>query len=209
MTTIGSASITPEPPVLPGSEDEVPPSSKDAKKNLPLIWIPITLCVGLLLAALYVGIRILTVKSRTSAATVHAQPPATPTPRLETPATASPTVAPEEQVSERAAASIAKGNTPVAGPLAKSKNARSAYDWPIWISPERGEKYIQVGAINSQLAPKYVAQLRSEKWDPHVAPGPSPNIVRVLLGPFTDHDSIVRAKERLRESQIDSFVRAY
>src|SRR5207247_1964855 len=101
--------------------------------------------------------------------TVHAQPPPTPTPRLETPAPVSPTMAPEEQVSGVAAASIAKGNTPVAGPLAKSKNARSGYDWPRWISPERGEKYIQVGAINSQLAPKYVAQLRIEKWDPRVA----------------------------------------
>ena len=209
MTTIGLASINPEPPVLPGSEDEVPPSSKDAKKHLPLIWIPVTLCVGLLLAALYVGSRILTVKSRTSAATVHAQTPPTPTPRLETPAPVSPTMAPEEQVSEVAAASIAKGNTPVAGPLAKSKNARSGYDWPRWISPERGEKYIQVGAINSQAVPKFLARLRSEKLEPHVAPGPSSNILRVLLGPFPDHDSIVRAKEQLHAAQIDSFVRAY
>ena len=208
MTTIGLASHNLEPPVLPGAEDEVPPSSQHAKKHLPLVWIPVTICLGLLLAVLYVGSRIRTAKSSVSAATVQAQP-ATPVLRVETPAPATPAVAPQGQVSNVAATSLAKGNAPVAKPLAESKDARAAVDWPIWISPERGEKYIQVGAINSQLVPKYVAQLRSEQWDPHVVPGPSPNIVRVVLGPFSDHDSIVRAKERLRASQIDSFVRAY
>lgn len=208
MTTIGLASIKPEPPVLPRSEDEVPPSSKDAKKHLPPVWIPVTICLGLLLAVIYVGGRIRTAKSSVTSATVHAQP-ATPLPRVETPPPATPAVVPRAQVSNVAATSLAKGNASVAKPLAASKDARPAVDWPIWISPERGEKYIQVGAINSQLVPKYVAQLRSEQWDPHVVPGPSPNIVRVVLGPFSDRDSIVRAKERLRASQIDSFVRAY
>ena len=212
MITIGLASsLNTEPPVLPGLQDEAPPSN-DRKKQLPLVWIPVTLCLGLLLAAGYVGSRILTARAMTPAATVHSPP--SPAARAETPVPSPPPAsAQEKQVRAEppkpAVAGRSEANASVAEPLPEPKNTGDVDDWPIWVSPVRGEKYIQVGAINSQAVPKFLARLRSEKLEPHLAPGPSSNILRVLLGPFPDHDSIARAKEQLHAAQIDSFVRTY
>ena len=56
---------------------------------------------------------------------------------------------------------------------------------------------------------RYVDELRRNKFEPRVAPGPAPELLRVLVGPFPDRDSLTKAKADLDAAKIDCFVRAY
>src|SRR5580698_4938021 len=70
------------PPAL-----ETAPSSEEHKKRIPLIWIPATLSIGLLIAAIYLGGRI-----------VSAHPHGTPAAALQLAKAAAPAPAPAEPV---------------------------------------------------------------------------------------------------------------
>ena len=77
------------------------------------------------------------------------------------------------------------------------------------ITPHRGELYIQVGALNAEATRRLLARLRGEKLDPHVAPGPRPELLRVLIGPFDDRDALNERKAQLEAEGVDTFVRQY
>ena len=77
------------------------------------------------------------------------------------------------------------------------------------ITPKAGERYIQVGALDLEATRRYLGKLRQSKLEPHVAPGPKPELLRVLIGPFADHDSLVATKNDLESAGIDNFVRKY
>jgi cell division septation protein DedD len=154
---------------------------------MPLVWIPATLCVGLLIAAVYLGGRIVTahshptkpVQTKVAAAPVApAIPAAIPSPAVQTPPKAEePKLVADEQV-----------------PM---------------IDPQAGERYIQVAALSLEATRRYVGQLRDAKLAPHVAPGPKPELLRILIGPFADQDALTQKKRELELAGIDTFVRKY
>jgi cell division protein FtsN len=45
--------------------------------------------------------------------------------------------------------------------------------------------------------------------EPQVAPGPRPEIMRVLIGPFDNLDTLKQKKAQLQTEGFDTFVRAY
>ena len=79
------------------------------------------------------------------------------------------------------------------------------------ITPKAGERYIQVGALDLEMTAtrRFVARLRNEKLEPHVAPGPKPELMRVLIGPFDNPDALSAKQAQLQAEGIDTFVRQY
>ena len=170
---------------------------EEHKKRIPLIWIPLVICLGLLVAAGYLGGRIY-------ASRAHENPPAATGSIAKVPAAADP--GPEPTVSQSAATQPAASNpteiTPVA-PLVDKPAATSdgapiltvrTHDDPAFappddlsiIHPNAGERYVQISALNTAAAHRYVDQLRHGPLEPHLAQGPTPTILRVLIGPFGD-----------------------
>jgi cell division septation protein DedD len=167
------------------------------KKPMPLVWIPATICVGLLIAAVYLGGRILTAHSHAPAA-VQTEPAAPVLAKSQPKMQAPPE--PESEAQPKAEAAPQ--------PKAEAPALVSDQQMPM-IAPQAGQRYIQVAALNLEAAQRYVGRLRQAKLEPHVAPGPRPELVRVLIGPFADQDSLTRAKSELDSARIDHFVRKY
>jgi cell division septation protein DedD len=206
---------------------EVVASNEEHKKRIPMVWIPATLSVGLLIAAVYLGGRIVTGHPHVKPVAAEVQPvpmqiaplqpvaeqaPVVPasvqtTAPIETTSTETP-AAPIETLSAAPPEELTR--IPVAGfvgPLLPVIPA-SLEDVPM-INPQPGERYIQVGALNLQATRRFIQHLRSEKLEPHVAFGPTPELMRVLIGPFPDLDSMNARKSQLESEGIDTFVRQY
>ena len=77
------------------------------------------------------------------------------------------------------------------------------------IEPQAGERYIQVGALNLEATRRLVQRLHENKLEPHVAPGPKPELLRILIGPFDDRDTLKEKKAQLESEGVDTFVRQY
>jgi cell division septation protein DedD len=201
-----------------GGDSAAPPaletatSSEEHKKRIPLIWIPATLSIGLLIAAIYLGGRI-----------VSAHPHGTPAAALKVVQTAAPTPAPAEPVAsallaKQPAKEPANQPPPIQEPSPAPAPVSSAQVTPVTpndeipiITPKAGERYIQVGALDLGMTAtrRFVDRLRNEKLEPHVAPGPKPELMRVLIGPFDNPDALSARQAQLQAEGIDTFVRQY
>jgi cell division septation protein DedD len=197
--------ITIRPSTIPDDATSSPandaPDLEEHKKRIPLVWIPATLGVGLLIAALYLRGRIVLTHPPAKpavvqqAAPVPAPPRPAPAPPVDIPVatTTKPEPPPPEQE--------------FVGPQLPSIDT-GKYGIPT-ITPRRGDLYIQVGALNPDATRRLLARLRSEKLDPHVAPGPRPELLRVLIGPFDNRDALNERKAQLEAEGVDTFVRQY
>lgn len=198
--------ITVQPADTPQEESaSLATPSETAKARMPMVWIPATLCVGLLIAAIYLGGRIVTANRHASAASrtpavVQAVVQPKPTPVAIAPAPAAPVPAVEVKTEPKPEAAP-KTAKPDAAPL-------DLAEVPM-ITPKAGERYIQVGALDLEATRRYLGKLRQSKLEPHVAPGPKPELLRVLIGPFADHDSLIATKNDLESAGIENFVRQY
>jgi cell division septation protein DedD len=178
------------------------------KKRIPLVWIPATLTIGLLIAAVYLGGRI-----------VAAHRPAKAVARVTNnvrrtapsqPAVAQPVAAPSVVPPAVVAPALEPEIKPEPSVKAASPAATVATDNAVpTITPHDGERYIQLGAFNVEATRRFVQHLRSEKLEPRVAPGPRPEIMRVLIGPFDNLDALKQRKAQLQTEGFDTFVRAY
>jgi hypothetical protein len=201
-----------EPPASATPEKTAAGRNDDDKKPIPLIWIPLVLCLGLLVAAGYLGGRI-----------VAARPHGTPA--------VSQTLA----VAKTPAAQDRVPQSPAAKDLAEITAVAPAVDYPAaadssqqiltvqthddpalappddlsLIHPQPGERYVQISALNTAAAHRYVDQLRHGPLEPHLAQGPSPTILRVLIGPFSSRTSLLDTMMDLKTAGIDCFIREY
>jgi cell division septation protein DedD len=231
MITIRPSTVTDSPPVPP----EVAPTTEEHEHRIPLVWIPATLSAGLLIAAIYLGVRIFTAHSHAAPSTrsanvvparpTLAQPPSQPNvaPHAAVAPTAAPIANQPEVKSEvepadgsqskalAQAEAITEPPKPAFKPVGPQQPTMSldAQDAVPMITPRAGERYIQVGALNPEATRRFVQRLRNEKMEPHVAPGPKPELMRVLIGPFNDRDAITEQKTQLQSHGIDNFVRKY
>ena len=184
-TTIGLSAAA-EHPLTPDAERE----NVNWKQRIASVWIPSVLGLGLLMAFAYVGVRIVAGKSHTE------RPIAKET--KENPAMALP-AAP--------ASAPAVPNPPKASskpsPTAISTNSFTL------ITPQHGERYLQVAAVTPHMVLTYVDTLREANLQAVVAPGPAPELMRILVGPFKDHDSMDHAKALLEATGKHPFVRDY
>jgi len=216
MITVGSSSST-----APAA-DAVP---EEAKRRVPLITIPITLAVGLLVAAGYVGSRILAAKPQATAVAV-ASNPAGSTP--ETPTVSPPVVSLQtgaaQPAQETTVATPAEPAPPAAIPARKeapriassrveaksdSDQVPAQGDNVDLIAPQPGQRYLQIAAISSRMVPKFLSDLSRYNVQASMAPGPREGVVRVVIGPFSDREVLARAKAQIQIKWPDCFVRLY
>jgi cell division septation protein DedD len=189
MTTIKPSSDTD----IASTPPEAEAKTEEHKKRIPLVWIPATLGVGLLIAAVYLGGRI--VKAHPQAPEpVHLAPPVIPAVKpLVQPSAPEPAPPPPTPTVVRPE------------PL----TVVTPDDGIPMISPQAGEMYIQVGALDEEATRRFVQRLRDEKLEPHVATGPTPELMRVLIGPFNNRDALNERKAQLESEGIATFVRQY
>lgn len=80
---------------------------------------------------------------------------------------------------------------------------------PLFADPEVGKTYLQIGAVSKGMAVILVEGLRSHGFRSFVAPGPSVNVFRVLIGPFKDQQAYAQAKSTIDSIELGSFARKY
>lgn len=181
------------------------PDLEEHKKRIPLVWIPVTLGVGLLIAALYLRGRMAAVIPHANPAPAHVsatiappQPPV-PQPQVQSPSTpqalTTPPLAPQKPAQK------------LVGPELPA--AMAEQDGIPMITPQAGERYIQVGALNAEATRRMVRRLRENGLQPHVAPGPKPELLRVLIGPFDDLVKMFEEQKQLQTAGVDTFLRKY
>lgn len=204
-----------ETPAAMFSESQPPRSLASVldqrKKGVPLIWIPVLICLGLLIAAGYLGRRIFSSRNAHSATAFQATRPIKRAKVVEAPIDQAPVEqAPLEQTSAQIEAVTPAAGRPLKAPDAQSSPAQTpALEDLTLITPEPGERYLQISALNTEAGRRYVAQLRRGPLEPHLAPGPRPGIVRVLIGPFHDGATLAATRTDLLAAGIDCFVREY
>jgi cell division septation protein DedD len=204
--------------IKPSTDDDnprLPPegSAEELKKRIPMVWIPATLVVGLLIAAIYLGGRIAKARPNVKPEVVQLakQAPVAPAvsaaPASVEPVAGSEPAPPTEPA--KTSSTIESPATPTKSASAEPLTVVTADDGIPMITPQTGQRYIQVGALNHEATRRFVQHLRSEKLDPHVAEGPTPDLMRVLIGPFDDRDALNERKAQLETEGIDTFVREY
>ncbi|HEX5227168.1 MAG TPA: SPOR domain-containing protein [Bryobacteraceae bacterium] len=176
------------------------------KKRIPLASIPTTISIGLLIAMMYLGARIFTAHRTPKPAAVISSTPVSiqPPVPIAAPAIAAPSAIAPPVIAPKA---IVKAEPSKEVAVAPSE----ASDEVPTITPQPGQRFIQVGALDldAKDTHKFVQRLRGKNFDPHVAPGPSPVLSRVLIGPFDNLDALNEKKAQLETEGIVTFVRKY
>lgn len=155
----------------------------------PAIWIAATLIFGLVIAGLYLGGRIVTARSAPNI-------PPPPAPHISPPVIVQNSKVPQIEPQQ-------------GSPSEGAVRARQFVTEHLVIEPQRGKQYIQVGAVNVDIARGFIQHLRDENLQPHIAPGPMPGIKRLLIGPFENRDALNSTKAQLESEGIATFVRQY
>ncbi len=173
-------SETPQPP------GEMLPVAEVRKNRIASLWIPAILALGLMTACAYLTVRILTARSEAKTTSVaEAKAPAVPPP-----------------APQASAPQTEKAKPPKAAP--KSLVA----DFTV-INPQAGERYLQVAAVSPHMVLPYMDGLRKDNFEAVVAPGPTPDLMRILVGPFADSESMEKAKAQLQLNGKSPLVRSY
>ena len=159
------------------------PKPVDWTKRIVSLWIPAILGLGLLTTFAYVGVRI-------AAGKPQVQPTSSP---------ASP---------EAAKIQVLVDVPPAPAPKPAPKAPVTAANFTL-MTPQPGERYLQVAAVSPHMVLTYVDNLRIANLDAVIAPGPTPDLLRVLVGPFADRDSMDKAKALLQASGRSPIERSY
>ena len=172
----------------PGS---LQPDPVEQRRKRILKTFSTLLAVGLALAAWYIVARIVSVR-KVQAAAAKVVNTATVTQNvLTTPIVVTPPVATAP---------------PVEAPKVSAKPAQTA---PREIDPQPGQTYLQLAAYGPRALAAYLATLQEQGLHPSVAPGPSPDVFRILIGPFPNTDALERARVIVQSVGIEPIVRTY
>jgi cell division protein FtsN len=150
-----------------------------------------TMALGLVLATLYVGARIASSRKAVNSTRAVVK-------------VAAPVAAPV-QAQEAAKPAV----VPV--PLSKPGKQPDSASLPVRrnVTPRPGEKYVQVAAFGPKALESYLRQLESKGLHPLVAPGPSDGIHRILIGPYTNPETLEQTRRTLQVVGMDSIIRSY
>jgi hypothetical protein len=94
-------------------------------------------------------------------------------------------------------------------PVIPGKPAPVAAEAPLFADPVNGLVYIQMGAVEKGIAVIFAEGLRKRGLPGFVAPGPTPTVFRVLIGPLPDAASFVKAKDMVDKIGLSTFARKY
>ncbi len=144
-----------------------------------------TMALGFVLASVYVGARIVTSRKNVNSARAIVK-------------VAAPFQAPEAA-------------RPVVAAVPLSAKQPDSRTLPVRrnVTPRPGEKYVQVAAFGPKALEAYLRELESKGLRPLVAPGPSDGIQRILIGPYTNLETLEQTRRTLQVVGMDSIVRSY
>ena len=208
-----------------GETSGAPAKAKPPGKRVPMIAIPIMLSVGLLLAVGYVTVRIVAARRATAVIVTAIEKPApvvasAAAPVANSPATPASAANPESQPATSSAPRVSNPDASLADPQAPggptvaqadpSPSLLSDTGEPMdLIAPQHGERYLQIAAISSRAAQKFLSELSRYHLEANIARGPKDGLVRVVIGPFADRESLARTKAEIQNMWPDCFVRTY
>lgn len=208
--SIGELLKSPEPPA-PGQKpaEALDPQAKLRKQAL-LGFVAIV-AVGLALAGTYVGWRVFSGRAAKRASVAAAVNVAPARQEVTKPAVVpAATSAASAAVAEPAKSAPVKKTVQAAEP-AKPKGSPVH---PVQfvrrdVKPRPGETYLQVAAFGPRALQRYLENLDAQGLHPLVAPGPSENIFRILIGPYRDSAALEQARNSMRASGIEPILRSY
>ena len=216
MITIGSSSSRPDENAAPDGDGvaEKPP------KRIPLTAIPVILSVGLLVAAGYVGNRIWAARPHATAVagTIAANAQTVPAETVKAPATAAvaskpgsiPTVVPKPAAAQSKESPVdGQLVKPLPTPLESIGSEQAVENNLDLIAPQPGQRYLQIAAINARYRQKFLSDVSRYNVQASVAPGPNESLVRIVIGPFSDRETLAAAKAQIQLQWPDCFVRIY
>jgi cell division septation protein DedD len=169
--------------------NESPPRPADWKKRIATVWIPAILGLGLIMAFAYVGVRIVAGKPQVQSTVSPA--------KIESPIIKAPVNVPVQAAPKPA--------TPKPAPKSIDLEPKAF----TLVTPQPGERYLQVAAVTPHMVLTYVDTLRKVSLDAVVAPGPTPDLLRILVGPFSDQNSMDQAKAQLEAAGKSPIIRSY
>ena len=82
-------------------------------------------------------------------------------------------------------------------------------DAPLSGVPEVGKSYIQLGSVERGFATLMAHGARKLGFPAFLAPGPTPNVYRVLSGPFATTEDAQKAKATFDAAGLNTFSRKY
>src|SRR5215472_10183687 len=174
--------------IQPQPETPVSPAHSQAKRVF--IGFGVTVIVGLAIAGWYVGGRIL--------AAQKAHPIAMTKPVLSAPKTAEPVIA-APPVAEPASVSP-ESPRPASADVTQTWNT---------VDPQPGELYLQLATMGPHSTNDYLKILDTKGIHPRIAPGPSENLHRLVIGPYPDKASREKEQLELETAGIEFMAHRY
>ena len=77
------------------------------------------------------------------------------------------------------------------------------------VTPQPGERYLQVIALAGKFVDGYVKELRAKGLHPLVAPAPADGIYRILFGPLKNQQAIDAERKDLEAAGLQPMVQPY
>ena len=103
--------------------------------------------------------------------------------------------------------------TPIVEPVAVGgETAKPTADTPpAWntVDPKSGELYLQLAAMGPNSTNEYLKMLDAMGIHPRVAPGPSDNLHRLVIGPYPDKSALEKEQQELEAAGIQFIARRY
>jgi len=105
-------------------------------------------------------------------------------------------------------ASIASNAGGAGSAAATMAAAAPLMNLPLFVNPQPGALYLQVGAVDKGIATVIAEGLRQHGLNAFVAPGPSEKIFRVLIGPFANQADYKASKAVVDAIDVTAFAKA-
>jgi len=186
------------PPLNPGAAQPEPDPAEVLKKKV-YIGFGAIIALGLAMTALYIGGRLFAHPAvKTAAPVVAKAAPVIPK--------GTPVVVKEAPVVAKAVAPPAPKPEVKPDPLPLPQPSGSM---PKVITPQPRERYLQLAALGPNYTEKYLPVLRAKGFNAVVAPGPTDNIYRIIIGPFPDQLALEKQRDVLEAAGIQSMLRVY
>jgi cell division septation protein DedD len=107
--------------------------------------------------------------------------------------------------------SSAPAPTPVVAKPVESAPIPSTAGTPAWntVDPQFGDLYLQLATMGPNSTNDYLKTLDAKGIHPRIAPGPSENLHRLLLGPYADKAALEKEQQELEAAGIQFIARRY
>ena len=177
--------------IQPNLETPVDLAKKQAKRVF--IGFAATITIGLVIAGWYVGGRIFAAEKVHAASAITRPVSAFPV------AAVAPTIAKTFEA------------TPVEEPVAVAANAGHPETAPVWnkVEPQSGDLYLQLATMGPNSTNEYLQILEAKGIHPRIAPGPSENLHRLVIGPYPDKAALEQEQQELESAGIQFIARRY